>query len=80
MVVVSENDRYRANDEASFCPRAAPAKLWFCHEVCCWLVPQVEVYREDFVDSIFIDTSLTFSEFVRGLLNLVLSTFSFFRG
>ena len=43
-------------------------------------VPQVETYEKDLVDWIFADTSLTFSEFVWGLLNLVLSTFLFFRG
>ena len=30
------------------------------------LVPQVEAYRKDFVDWIFDDTSLTFSEFMCG--------------
>ena len=43
------------------------------------MVPPVEVYREDFVYEYFVDTPLTFSEFVRGLLNFVLLTFSFFR-
>ena len=41
-------------------------------------VPQVEAYRKDFVDWIFADTCLIFSEFVWGLFILVLSTFSFF--
>ena len=41
-------------------------------------VPQFEAYRKEFVDWLFANTSLTFSEFVWGFLNLVLSTFSFF--
>ena len=78
VVVVLENDRYRANDEASFAREQLQRTFGFAMGSDAVFVPQVEAYRKDFVDWIFADTSLTFSEFVWGLLNFVLSTFSFF--
>ena len=60
MVVVLENDCYRANDEAS-CAREQPSRTFgFAMRFEAVLVPQVEAYRKDFVDRNFADTSLTF--------------------
>ena len=60
MVVVLENDRYLASDEAS-CAREQPSRTFgFAMGFEAVLVPQLEAYRKDLVDRIFPDTSLTF--------------------
>ena len=80
MVVVLENDGYRANDEASFAREQLRRTFGFAMGSEAVFVPQVQAYQKDFVDWMSADTPLTFYEFVWGLLNSVLSTFSFFRG
>ena len=69
VVVVLENDRYRANDEASFAREQLQRTFGFAMGSDAVFVLQVEAYTKDFVDLFFADTSLTFSEFVWGLLN-----------
>ena len=67
-------------DEASFAREQLQRTLGLAMGSEGVVVQQVEAYEEDLVDFIFADTSLTFSEFVWGLLDFGLSTFSFFRG
>ena len=80
VVVVWENDHYRVDDEASFAREQLQRTFGFAMGFDAVFVPQVEIYKKDFTDLIFADTSLTFFVFVWGLLDFVLSTFSFFRG
>ena len=70
VVVVLENDRYRANGEAS-CARVQPSRTFgFVIGFESVFVSQVEAYREDFLDRIFADTSLTFGSFFLGRCRL----------
>ena len=70
MVVVLENDRYRANDEAS-CARGQPSRTFgFAMGFEAVFVSQVEAYRKVFVDRMFADMSLTFGSFFLGRCRL----------
>ena len=63
MVIVFENDHYRANDEASNAREQLQRPFGFAGGSGAVFVPQVEAYEEDISNLIFIDTSLTFGAF-----------------
>ena len=70
VVVALENDQYRANDAAS-CAREQPSRTFaFAIGFEAVFVSQVEACRNNLVDRIFADTSLTFGSFFLGRCRL----------
>ena len=70
MVVVCENDHYRANDEASIAREQHQRTFGLAEGSGVVFVPQVEAYEKEFTEWIVADTSLTFGplpSFVIGL-------------
>jgi hypothetical protein len=63
VVVVCENDHYRANDEASNAREQLQRTFGFAEWSGAVFVPQVEAYEKDIADLMFIVTSLTFGAF-----------------